>query len=176
MRLISISLLAACIACPALAADVKFPLTGQNTKIQFVGTKVDGKHDGGFKTVTGMATAGNNGLKVEVVIDMESIYTDDAKLTGHLKSPDFFSVKTNPTSKFVTTKIEKAGDNFNVTGELTLNGKTKEITFPAKINLTEETMSLNAEFRINRHEIGITYGKGKINDEVVLKLAVAAKK
>ena len=44
-------------ALPALAADAKFPLTGENTKIEFVGTKADGKHEGGFKTVTGNATS-----------------------------------------------------------------------------------------------------------------------
>ena len=38
-------------------ADTTFSLTGKNTKIEFVGTKTDGKHDGGFKTVTGSATA-----------------------------------------------------------------------------------------------------------------------
>jgi polyisoprenoid-binding protein YceI len=176
MRLMWISMAAACFACPALAADVKFPLTGENTKLQFVGSKPDGKHDGGFKTITGTATAGATGLKLDLVIDMDSLYADDPKLTGHLKSADFFEVKNNPTAKFVTTKIEKVGEEFSVTGELTLKGKVKAVTFPAKITLTEEKLTLDAEFRINRNEIGITFGKGKINDEVVIKVSVAAKK
>ncbi len=178
MRILWLSLVVASLARPALAQGVKFPLNGDNTKIEFVGSKPDGRtvHNGGFRTVTGTATA-EKGLKIEIEIDMTSVYSDTPKLSEHLKSADFFAVRDNPTSRFVTTKIEKTADGgFNVTGELTLLGKAKAVTFPAKITLTEANITLNAEFRINRHEIGITYGKGQINDEVVLKLTVNAKK
>src|SRR5687767_6469535 len=84
-------------------AGGQFKLDGANTKIEFIGTKPGGKHEGGFKTVAGTATAGADPttLKLEVEIDTTSLYSDNPKLTQHLKSPDFFGVKSHPTAKFV---------------------------------------------------------------------------
>ena len=139
----------------------------------------DHKHDGGFKTITGSATidgADITTFKIAVEIDMNSTYTDDEKLTGHLKSPDFFGVKANPKSKFVSTKVEKSDSGYNVMGKLTLNGKTKDVTFPAKIEVADDTLTLSASFKIDRNNWGISFGKGKINDEVGLGVGLRAKK
>ncbi|MGL6095558.1 MAG: YceI family protein [Fimbriiglobus sp.] len=161
----------------ATAADAKFPLTGENTTVGFVGTKPGGKHEGGFKKVTGSATvtdADPTKVVLEVVIDTDSLWSDDAKLTGHLKAPDFFDVKTNPTAKFASTKVEKSATGLVVTGDLTLNGQTKSVTFPAKIGTTGG-LTVDAEFMIDRTEFGMTYGKGKIDDKVAVTVKVAAK-
>ncbi len=177
MRIVLFSVLALGVAQPAPAPrEVKFVLTGANTKIQFMGTKPDGKHEGGFGTLSGTATGTSSGLKIELDIDMNSIFTDTTQLTDHLKGPDFFNVKTHPTTHFVTTKIEKAGEVFSVTGNLSLCGKVKAITFPAKITLAADNITFTAEFKVNRHELGITAHKGKIDDDVVLRLNVNAKK
>src|SRR5262249_41278863 len=128
---------------------------------------------------TGTAAVANSDaatLKIEVEIDMDSTFTDNKQLTGHLKSPDFFDVKNNPKAKFVTSKVEKSGDKYTVTGNLTLCRKTKEVKFPAKIQATESQLSLSSEFKINRNDWGISYGKGKVNDEVSIALDVNAKK
>ena len=178
MRILIVAAVAAFLAAPAFAADAKMTLTGDNTKITFVGTKPDGKHEGGFKTLAGTATVAGDDLttlKIELEIDMDSTFTDNEKLTGHLKSPDFFSVKANPKSKFVTTKVAKADKGFTVTGDLTLNGKTKSVSFPAAISVADGTLKLTSDFSIDRNDWGITYGKGKVGDEVALKLAVEAK-
>jgi polyisoprenoid-binding protein YceI len=176
MRKLLAILLVACLCSPLLAADGKFALDGTNTTVKFVGSKAEGKHDGGFKTVTGTATAaGGNilALKIAVDIDMNSLWADDPKLTGHLKSPDFFDVKRNPTARFVSTKVGLNRDNTcTITGDLTLNGKKKSITFPAKITLTNDKFTLAASFKINRHDFGISYGKGKIYDDVAITVAV----
>src|SRR5262245_65574431 len=94
------------LALPTVAAD-KVTLTGDNTKIEFTGTKPGGKHDGGFKTLTGTATVADGDftkLKIETEIDCDSIYSDDpsGKLTGHLKTVDFFDVKNHPKATFKT--------------------------------------------------------------------------
>src|SRR5262245_43540533 len=81
------------------AAEVSFPLSGENTRITFVGTKVGGKHDGGFSKLTGKAKVDPvdlTTLKVSVEIDTNSLYSDNKKLTGHLKSDDFFRVNDHP--------------------------------------------------------------------------------
>lgn len=161
------------------AAETKFALNGDNTKVVFTGHKADGKHVGGFKTIAGAVTiegADLATLKIAVDIDMNSTYSDDEKLTGHLKSPDFFGVKANPKSKFASTKVEKSDAGYTVTGNLTLNGKSKEVNFPAKIEVDGDTLKLTATFKIDRNNWGITYGKGKINDEVDLSIDLTAKK
>ena len=151
-------------------------MTGENTKVTFTGTKKDGKHDGGFKTLTGTATVDGDALiKVEVEIDTDSIYTDNAGLTGHLKSPDFFDVKAKPKAKFVSTKIAKGGKAYEITGDLTLLGKTKSITFPATITASGGSLKIEGEAKIDRNDFGMTYGKGKVDDQVAIKVAVEAK-
>lgn len=167
-----IGMMVAAASAAGAAADDKFALTGENTRVEFVGTKKDGKHTGGFKKLDGTATA----EKIEVTIDTDSLYSDDAKLTAHLKNADFFDVKANPTAKFVSTNILRGKDGFQITGDLTLNGKTKSISFPAKITTADGVYKLDAEFTIDRTEFGMAYGKGKIDDAVQLKVSVAAKK
>ncbi len=163
---------------PVVAMAADFPLTEKNTTITFLGTKPEGKHTGGFKVVTGTASVKDNDLttlKVTLDIDMTSLYADNAQLTNHLKSPDFFGVKSNPKSKFVSTKIEKSGDEYKVTGNLTMVGKTKEITFPAKIAVAGDGLTVASTFTIDRTQWGMTFGKGKIDDAVKLTLSVKTK-
>ena|SRR5437868_1424863 len=168
---------AALAAIPAAAADTKYALTGENTKVEFVGTKATGKHVGGFKKLSGTATVNGESIAVEAEIDCDSLYTDDpqGKLTQHLKSPDFFAVKDHPTAKFKSTKVEKKDNIYVVAGEFTLLGKTKEISFPAEIQ-SGDTFVLKAEFKINRLDWGMTYGKGMVDDVVTIKVDVNAKK
>lgn len=178
-RVLMAAALAVLAAGVAGAAEVKFALSGDNTKVTFTGTKPEGKHDGGFKTVTGTAEvdpADPTTLKLTAEIDMNSTYSDDPKLTGHLKTNDFFGVRNNPKSKFVTTKVEKDGDGFKVFGKLTLVGKTKEVSFPAKVTASADKLTLKSDFKIDRTAWGMTYGKGKIADEVSIGLSVEATK
>ena len=95
-------------------------------------------------------------------------------LTGHLKSPDFFAVKDHPKAKFKSTKIEKTADGAKVTGDLTLLGKTKKVSFPATITVGD-ALGIEAKFVINRQDFGMTYGKGKVDDEVEIRIDVQAK-
>src|SRR5580765_6634260 len=125
----------------------------ENSSISFVGSKVTGKHDGGFKKFSGEFKVegnklANTGNKVE--IDTTSIYTDTDRLTGHLKTKDFFDVAQFPTSTFETVSITDNGTNSTVTGKLTLHGVTKEISFPATIKVSSESVDVDADFAINR--------------------------
>jgi polyisoprenoid-binding protein YceI len=161
------------------AADTKYELTADNTNIIFTGTKAKGKHEGGFKKLTGTATVTDGDLatlKIEVEIDVDSIFTDDAKLTNHLKGPDFFNVKENPKATFKTTKVEKTDKGYTVTGDLTLLGKTKPVTFMGVVGITGDAFSVTSDFKIDRTDWGMTYGKGQIDNQVSLKLSVRAKK
>ncbi|WP_421754522.1 YceI family protein [Croceimicrobium sp.] len=107
--------------------------------------------EGNFKVKDGELVGG------EFTIDMNSIQNSDvesdeyrAKLEGHLKSPDFFAVDSFPTATFVITEVNPAdaavesGATHNITGNLTLRGVTKSVTFGAKVSIDENNVSLTA--------------------------------
>ena len=174
----SSSTVAATPAASANAAAKAYAITAENSKVEFTGSKVTGKHDGGFKQLQGeVHTSGNTVAHAKVTIDTTSIFSDNDRLTGHLKSPDFFDVQKFPTAVFETTSISGAGDNATVNGKLTLHGVTKDISFPAKIDVKDDSVTVKAEFSINRKDFGIVYA-GKpddlIRDGVVLRLDVNA--
>ena len=116
---------------------------------------------------------------MKATIAVKSVFTDSEKLTGHLQSPDFFDAEKFPEATFVTTTIAANGDAFTVTGDLTLHGVTKSITFPAKLALQGETVKATADFAINRKDFGIVYaGKADdlIADNVAINFDLTAKK
>lgn len=166
-------------------AELKFSNDG--SKLEFTGSKVTGKHDGGFKKFDGVITLDKENksiVGVTVEIDVTSVWTDNfdspnERLTGHLKSPDFFDAEKNPKGKFVSTKITKDGDKYKVEGNLTLRGETKGIEFPATLNVNDKEATAKAEFHINRKDFKMAYaGKADdlIRDEVVIRFDVAAKR
>jgi polyisoprenoid-binding protein YceI len=163
------------------AAVEKFYAFGPDSgTIEFIGSKVTGSHNGGFKNFAGDFKVVDGklvGAGSKIVIDTTSIWTDNDRLTGHLKTPDFFDVARFPTATFVTTSVGDAGAQSTVTGNLTLHGVTKQISFPARIQVSEVGVNVVAEFSIIRTDFDIKY-EGKANDlirkEVVLKLKIVA--
>jgi polyisoprenoid-binding protein YceI len=151
----------------------------QNTKIQFVCAHVGAKPDprkGGFGKFSGKAVVDGSLLKsVSLEIETASLFTQFDMLTTHLKSPDFFEVRRFPTAKFESTKIESGPSGSQITGKLTLHGVTKEISFPAKVEVTDAGVKLVSEFVINRLEFGINYDPKKVEDKVALTVVVGEK-
>lgn len=163
------------------AAGTKY-VFAPDSKIEFTGSKVTGKHDGGFKTFTGHFTIKDGapvGNDHKVVIDMASTWSDSEKLTEHLKAPDFFDVEKFPRTTFDVTEIKKDSDTaYTVSGNFTLHGVEKNISFPATVSKDGETVKIAATFDIKRKDFGIVYpGKAEdlIRDEVVIKLDLVAK-
>ena len=167
-------------AAPAAPKGEALAINSETSKVEFTGSKVTGKHDGGFKQFTGTIDLVNNkpadsGVNVE--IDTASVFTDDEKLTGHLKSKDFFEVEAFPKASFRSTRIEpdtaKGADAYTVTGDFTLHGVTKSISFPATIKVSDASVDVDSEFSVNRKDFGIVYaGKADdlIRDDVVIRL------
>jgi polyisoprenoid-binding protein YceI len=166
------------------AAGEKYAITPENSKIEFVGSKVTGSHNGSFGKFAGSVDYAGQPEKsvVRVTIEMNSVTTDTADLTKHLQTPDFFDVQKFPQASFVSTDIKPGGEkgaSHTVTGNLTLHGVTKAITFPATITAAPGAISVESTFAINRKDFGINYtgpANNLIRDEVVLALHVKATK
>jgi len=144
----------------------------------------------------GQLTAGN------FVIDMNTIKVDPASVTekdkkpgdleAHLKNPDFFDVAKNPTSDFKITSVTDlkdapkdaiAGANKTVSGNLTLSGKTVNVKFPAKVDVTDNSASVQAKFTVNRADWGLKFGTSEadpaewmISKDIEIGVDVKAKK
>lgn len=167
----------------ANTAAKTYEVNPKNSSIEFVGAKVTGKHDGKFNAFTGkvdLVDGDPTKSSVLVTIDMKDVETDTEKLTGHLKSADFFDIEKFPQAKFTSTKIEKGekDNEYKVTGNLELRGVTKSITFPAKITTSENSVSISAEFGLNRKDFEINYPGMQddlIKDEVLMKLKLDPK-
>jgi polyisoprenoid-binding protein YceI len=167
---------------PAVTKGDALAITPENSKVEFTGSKVTGKHDGGFKQFTGtidLVNAKAEESSVSVDIDVASVYTDADGLTDHLKTGDFFEVSKFPKASFKSTKIETAkdADSYTVTGDLTLRGVTKSVSFPATIKVSDADVTVKTDFSINRKDFGIVYaGKADdlIRDDVVIKLDLKA--
>jgi polyisoprenoid-binding protein YceI len=158
-------------------------ISPDNSKVEFVAAKVTRSHNGSFKQFTGAIDLVKNnveGSRVTIDIEAGSVVTDEDQLTGHLKTADFFDVAKYPKATFTSTKIEPSnagGATHNVTGNFELHGVKKSITFPATIQVAPDSVSVNAEFAINRKDFGLLYpGKADdlIRDGVVIKLTVKA--
>src|SRR4051794_20965848 len=147
----------------AAQGNVKYTFDQAASKVTWVGSKVTGKHDGGFSTFKGTVDVVDGSpekSKVDVDIDATSITSDNEKLTGHLMSPDFFDTKQFPKATFVSTKIDKGGDkgaSNTITGNLTIKGITKSVTFPATVKVAGDTADVDAEFSINRRDFSLNY-------------------
>jgi polyisoprenoid-binding protein YceI len=165
------------------ASGAKWVFT-EDSKIDFVGSKVTGSHDGGFKSFSGHFhvdgdTLAESGHQIE--IDMNSTWSDNDKLTEHLKAPDFFNVEKFPTSSFIATGLRESKDGekgtHQLTGNFKLHGVEKSIEFPVTVTQSEGKLEIDADFFINRFDYDIKYEGMKddlIRKEVVIKLDLTA--
>ena len=166
------------------AASQLFVFDNQNSDLHFVGAKVTGKHEGDFKRFHGEIAVPSGDLArgaVQATVQMGSVEADEEKLTMHLKSSDFFDAEKYPEAKFVSTKVGvtpgDATGTHRITGNLSLHGVTKQISFPATITVSEARINVDSTFVLNRQDFGITYPglpDDTIKDEVALTLKLQA--
>jgi polyisoprenoid-binding protein YceI len=125
---------------------------------------------GQFTKFGGEITADQSNLlnsKVEGWIDLASVDTHDVNRDNHLRSPDFFDASNYPQMTFVSKRIEKAGgDEYKVTGDLTIKGVTREITFDVtsegqyKNPWGSTVWGLTAKTSLNRKDYGLIWNVG----------------
>lgn len=158
------------------------------SSVAWLGNKISGKHNGTIRISNGALQLQDGKLTGgKFTINMTSLANLDitdtsykAKLEGHLKSPDFFDVTKYPDATFEITSVADSGNNkLKISGNLTLKGISKNITFDADvIESTPAAFKAKADFNINRHDWGITYPGQKddaISQEINLKVDLQAK-
>ncbi len=118
--------------------------------------------------------------KVEVTIDATSIDSRVAEFNEHLNGADFFNTAEHPTITFKSTKVEATGDNtFDVTGDLTILGKTRPVTLATTINKAGNhplqnvpAVGVSASTRLMRSAWGLDAYVPAVGDEVELSIEV----
>lgn len=130
-----------------------------------------------------------NAAQVDVTIPVTSVTTASKGLTEHLLragkdggTPDFFGPAPAP-ARFVSTSVKADGTSAQITGNLTLNGITKPVTFTAEFTGAGQnpfnkkaTVGFEAETEIKRSDFGVNYGIPFVSDEVELDISVAFEK
>ena len=128
-------------------------------------SKVRGTFDKMSGTIA-LGTSGNVPVGVAVSIDASSINTRDAQRDGHLVSPDFLDVANFPTIEFASSSIaSRGGDEFTVTGQLTIHGTSKEISFPASVSGAgkdpwgNDRVAFEGTAKISRKDFGVVWNQ-----------------
>lgn len=124
---------------------------------------------------------------VEAEVDASSVDTRDGKRDGHLRSPDFFDVEKYPNITFKSTKVEHiGGSHYKVTGELTIHGVTKLVTFDAEYHGQLKDLyglqraAFTGKTTINRKDFGLNWnaaleaGGWAVSDAVNIEIDLAA--
>ena len=144
--------------------DGKKEVNTDASRIAWKAYKVTGSHHGTIDLNSGALVFENDKLTGgEFEVQMTTLISKDlegeskGKLEGHLKSDDFFGVENHPTATLVFTKVEPSGKNsYDVTGDLTIKGITKPVTFDVSIYGSKAT----ATMKIDRSEYNVRYGSG----------------
>ncbi len=165
---------------PAVSTRTFAITPNDDSTIMWTGYKPIGSREGGFANFNGTVTVEGDDLettRVNVTIDITSLFSDSRILTNYVKQEGFFNVEKFTEATFQSTSVKKNGDLYDVTGNFTLCGITKGLTFPARLEITDRGLLATAEFTINRFDWGMDasgYQDSIINKEVLINLEILA--
>lgn len=172
---------------PMVAADT-YVIDAVHSEISFKIRHMLAKTSGRFTKFEGAVVIDEKDIKkstVEVSIDAASINTDNEGRDKHLRGADFFAVEQFPKITFKSTAVrEVEKGKLEITGDFTMHGVTKKITFPITNAGTQPGMRpgsvvagfIDGALKLNRNDFGIKYGAGMLGDEVEISLNVEAGK
>lgn len=183
---------------PKKGIGENFVIDTASSWVRFTGHGVGKNHPGTFKLTYGQVQATDNNVTGGTfIMDITSMVMQQEgemikkKLRPHLMSGDFFDAERFGTSKFEITDVkphdpedgEKSlveGANFNISGNLQIKNVTKNITFPARVDLNGNRLEARANFDIDRRQWEMNYGNDKtlgdnfISETVNIKLHLQA--
>lgn len=126
-------------------------------------SKVKGQFDSYAANIEAADLADLSTANIEFKFDVASINTRNEDRDNHLKSGDFFDADAYPSITFQSSNIEKDGDDYQVTGDLTIKDVTKSVTFDVEFGgkgtnpWGQEVYGFEAKAKINREEFGLTW-------------------
>jgi polyisoprenoid-binding protein YceI len=144
---------------------------------------------GAFKEFEGTAhvdTANPAASKVELTIKADSIDTGVADRDAHLRSADFFETESHPEITFTSTGVERDGDDWTITGDLTINGTTRSIavefesTGSARDPFGNVRIGFEGHAALSRKDWGLTWnaaletGGFLVSDKIKLDFDISA--
>jgi polyisoprenoid-binding protein YceI len=179
---------AASVAVSDITGD--YTLDPSHTRIGFSArhamvTKVRGHFDQ-FEGTAHVDTATPANSSVTVTIEAASVTTGNEQRDGHLKTPDFFDIANYPQITFVSTNVERDGSEWDITGDLTINGVTKSVTIPfeetgsAKDPFGNTRVGFEGDVTIDRTEWNLSFnaaletGGVLVSEKVKLDFDVSA--
>jgi polyisoprenoid-binding protein YceI len=113
---------------------------------------------GVFSQVSGYGTVNAAGAVTgAVTVGAGSLDTGNARRDKHLRSADFFDVDNHPNFTFAADGASPAGDGVQVSGTLTVRGRTRPVSFVAKVSVADDAVELDGEIPVNRSEYGLTW-------------------
>ena len=153
-------------ATPEGGEEQRLNVNPTTSAVAWEGKKVTGSHNGDIQIESGYINT-ENGLitGATVIMDMTSINTTDIEgrskqsLDRHLKSDDFFGVDQFPKAQFELNSINPIrstnGMNFAANGTVTIKGRTAEVSFPVKVEMSEKGASISGEMVLDRSDFDV---------------------
>ncbi|MFZ6052942.1 YceI family protein [Halocola ammonii] len=162
------------------AVDGEYKLMASESVVNWKGEKVTGEHTGTVQMESGMVTIKNGEIASgEIVMDMSTISNEDlkddpdsqAKLEGHLKSDDFFSVDKHKTASFKIEGSEKVDGVTMVNGILTIKGMSEPAVLKLEKSMMEDgKMTASGTMTVDRTKYDIKFRSGKFFEDLGDKL------
>lgn len=113
-----------------------------------------------FRQVTGNGTVSAAGdVTGSITVAARSVDTKNKKRDEHLRSADFFDVANHPDITFTLGGIRPDNGGARVTGSLTVRGRTRPVSFGAKVSSADGEATLDGEVQVNRADFGLTWNQ-----------------
>ncbi len=188
MRAMFRTLVPALLLALPLAAQDSYKIDAVHSEISFKVRHLVAKTSGRFTKFEGTVNVDTKDITkstVEVKIDAASVNTDNEGRDKHLRTADFFDVEKFPAITFKSTGVKEVSKGMlEVTGDFTMRGVTKRITFPITNAGTRAGMRpgsvvagfIDGALKIKRQDFGITYGPGVLGDDIEISLNIEAGK
>ncbi len=148
-------------------------------------TKVRGQF-GSFEGSAHIDTANPTASKVDLSIDVASVDTRSSDRDGHVRSADFFDVEKFPTMTFTSTAVVRDGDEWSITGDLTIKDVTRPVTIAfeetgsARDPFGNLRIGFEGETTVNRKDFGLTWnaaletGGVLVSEKIKLEFDISA--
>jgi polyisoprenoid-binding protein YceI len=153
-------------ATSTLPASGTWEVDPAHTTAEFVARHILTPVRGRFTEVAGRIEVGDDPTesRIEATIQTASVFTNEARRDGHLRSPDFFDVEKYPTITFRSTRIQDEGEGrYKVTGDLTIRDVTKQVALDAEFlgvdrnPFGQQIAAFSASTEVDREDWGLKW-------------------